>query len=90
MSREGARSPRSGAQTLGERLAALRPGDPCPCCGGTLRGRPVRTATKAASAGTAPGHGEPDALLCVRCGCEISPLEGADAGALCRRISAAA
>jgi hypothetical protein len=64
-------SGRPQRQSLGAWLATLRPGDPCPWCGGPLKAasRPVSRGASTAGPGGSAGDGV--ALVCGRCGGEV-------------------
>ena len=60
-------------ETLGQRLAALRPGSPCPCCGAPLEGDSPPT--------RAGGRSGFQSLVCERCGCRVDPVQMVAPGA---------
>jgi len=51
-------------QTLGAYLLCLRPGDPCPCCGTSMRD----------ASPTVQRRGRSNGLVCSDCGCELSEV----------------
>ena len=56
-------------ETLAQWLAALRPTDPCPCCGAPLTEETAHAR-----------HGDRDMaerLVCERCGCRLEPADAA-------------
>ena len=58
-------------QSLGAWLAALRPGDPCPWCGGPLNMASGPTGLGVAPAEPGRSTGGGTGLVCGRCGGEV-------------------
>jgi hypothetical protein len=60
--------------TLAASLTALRPGDPCPCCGAGLgAASPAAMFRGPGARGTTGRDG--GALVCSECGCEVEPVD---------------
>lgn len=70
------------SQSLGELIVALRPGQPCPLCGGRLQRRGVLRRIKGVTSNVGLESCGP-ILDCPECGCEVSPA-GDSANAPCR------
>lgn len=66
-------------QSLGELIAALRPGDACPWCGARLQSGPaVRRTWGAEASSTATGSlldTSEVVVCCLKCGCEVFAAE---------------
>ena len=54
-------------ETLAQRLGALRPGTPCPCCGA-----PLEEDSPPRASGARSGARN---LVCARCGCLVGPAD---------------
>jgi hypothetical protein len=64
-------------QSLGAWLATLRPGDPCPWCGGSLKASDQAGGGFAGHAGPSASADGGAALTCCRCGSEVDAGDGA-------------
>jgi hypothetical protein len=71
----GGFSDRERPQSLGSWLAALRPGDQCPWCGGPLKAG-QRTAGGPPTPGPAGTTVSSTALVCGCCGCVVDAGDG--------------
>jgi hypothetical protein len=69
----GASIGRPRGQSLGAWLAALRPGDPCPWCGGRLKAGSKPADLGASALGPDRYAGGGAALVCGQCGGEVDP-----------------
>ncbi len=67
----GGGSGRPERQSLGAWLAALRPGDPCPWCGGPLKAGSRSAGLGASTVGASGSAGGSTALVCGLCGGEV-------------------